>query len=118
MELVLADIDREIDINYSPHELNDKSGLADRFNQAFENLNEEVSLWSAEHGVDINLRKRHVVEEQQHKDLGFISKRKRTQVFAEIDEKEMVWIRLIVGDFEPSEVFVYDDSRGWCFGFS
>jgi hypothetical protein len=116
-EIILVDIDRDINIDYDISQP-DKTGLDYRFFMSFQNLHQDISAWNQMYGLDLSLHKRRALDPNYARsELSNSIQRFIIQVYTCVDQEAEVWFKMIVGDFSPSQTFVHDDERGWCFAW-
>ena len=100
-ELVLAVIDRDVDTENYPF---------DNFSQALQNLKEDIILFSAERGLDIELKHRR--RKIQHSDYAYTH---WTEVYIEVNHDDAVWLSFVLPKKATANAMDYTNDRGWVF---
>lgn len=87
----------------------------DLFQEAVENLQQDIKYWSEESGIELGLEtvNETTVEENSN---GHTLSRTRTRVYGiPGSENDLAWIGLSLGSVEPARKLTYGKYRGWQF---
>jgi hypothetical protein len=86
----------------------------DLFTEAVDNLQEDIKLWGADSGINLQLESVNEVEKEPG-DLAAIT-RTHTRVYAVIENNdELAWITLSLGNIKPATSLIRSRNRGWQF---
>ncbi len=86
----------------------------DLFTEAVDNLQQDIKLWGAGSGINLQLESVNEVEKEPG-DLAAIT-RTHTRVYAVIENNDdLAWITLSLGNIKPATSLVRSRNRGWQF---
>jgi hypothetical protein len=115
-QLLLARLDKDY-ITQVENGSNFRLSGATPYQQAVENILEDVELWSAQLGVKVQLNTElEVVEDDEFN--GVKLTRRYTCLYATVDDNDYAWMVMNLGKIEPSTGLVNTEDRGWCFRWS
>jgi hypothetical protein len=84
------------------------------YQQAVENLQEDVEAWSAQLGVNLQLNSELEVVEETVAGSAKLTRR-YTCLYATVDDNDYAWMAMNLGNIQPSTGLTFTDHRGWCF---
>ncbi len=89
----------------------------DLFTEAVDNLQQDIKLWGAGSGINLQLESVNEVEKEPG-DLAAIT-RTHTRVYAKLNsDDDLAWINLSLGKLKPAKKLIHGPARGWQFNWS
>lgn len=89
----------------------------DLFQEALENLHDDVQAWGAGSGIELTLETVNEVEQETVSSGVFT--RTHTRVYAQTEkDDDLAWINLSLGQIKPATKLSHGQIRGWQFDWS
>lgn len=86
----------------------------DLFQEAVENLQEDIKYWTISSGISLELETVNE-SEVEHKEIATIT-RIHTRIYAKLEsDDDLAWINLSLGKLEPAQKLTHGPARGWQF---